>query len=460
MNRAFTFLLIVVVVFTMMFSGSAYSLTLSEDSTRSVFEKGLDQIKLQKARHFFLTQDYDQALNLYKELQDNNGSNALINYRLGECKLYMKNYDEAILYFEKAIKIAPDAHKELFLNYGKTFHKMGEFDKALEQYNKFSSSLENNKSNVVLIEEARRLIEQVNFAKSLINSPIDVDIKNMGDNVNSKYDEYGPSISADGKTLIFSSRRPDTKGGQLDPNDKKYMEDIYMCVLDSVTKLWAPAEPVPGRLNSEDHDGCLSISPDGEEIYVYKNEGDAGSGAGDIYVSKLSSTGKWGTPKPLGKTINTTYFESSASVTADGNKLFFISERKGGLGQGDIYYAEKVGRGEWGEAKNIGPAINTADDERMVFVHPSGQVLFFSSDGHKNTIGGYDLFMSTFENNQWSAPVNIGYPINTVDDEVNFTLTSDNKKAYIASYKTNGFGGIDIYEIDLSRYDILNKKAQ
>jgi hypothetical protein len=280
----------------------------------------------------------------------------------------------------------------------------------------------------------------------------------MGELINSQYDEYGPSISADGKTLIFTSRRPNNKGGAVDINDGKFYEDIYIAEWDDEKNSFGEAKPIQGRINAEYHDACLSISPDGKFIFVYKNiPGQTKSG--DIYMSKLSGTGKWGAPEPLPKQINSSYFESSASLSADGKWLYFVSERRGGMGNGDIYRSKRISKTEWGEAENLGPVINTEEDEISVFIHPDGKTLFFSSKGH-NTMGGYDIFKSVYENGQWSKPENIGYPINTLDDDLHFVLSSDNQTAYYSAIDPNGYGERDILKIDMSRYAILEKDGK
>lgn len=447
--KLFTFFLL----FALFISGRQVYATTPPDSSKSIFEKGSDTYKMQKARTLFLNRDYQAALEVYESLIPRNGDNALLNFRLGECLLAMMHYQTAFNYLEKAMRLNPAVDKEFYLVYGKTLHHLEKLDEALVQYEKYKSTLDSNKFHLSI--EVNLLMEQVKYAREMMQKQVDVTITSLGDIINSKYDDHGPSISADGKTLIYTSRRPETTGASRDPEDKKYYEDIYIANWNEAENRWNKGEQIPGRLNTDVHDGCLSISPDGSEIFVYKNSGEGGSG--EIYASRLSSSGKWGTAKELGKNINTSYFESSASVTADGKTLYFISERKGGSGLSDIYVSHKITKTEWGPAVNIGRTINTSFDERMVFIHPNGKYLFFSSDGH-STLGGYDIFVCRFndKDSTWGKPVNLGYPINTVNDEINFTLTSNGKKAYMSAFKIDGLGEVDIFEIDLSRYDVFS----
>ena len=302
-------------------------------------------------------------------------------------------------------------------------------------------------------------IAQVDYAKKMMAAPVKVRIENLGDKINSRGGDYAPSISADGRTMIFTSRRSDTKGGGVDKaGDFKYFEDIYISEWDTVDNVWQKARPIEGKLNTDGHDASLSISPDGKQIFIYRNDGKLY--IGDIFVSKKRSSGGWGTPRALEKPINSTYFESSACLSADGNTLFFVSEKEGkkygAQGRGDIYMAKKISKRVWGEPKNLGPIINTPLDEISVFIHPDGKTLFFSSKGHMS-IGGLDIFMSKMQpDSTWGKPENLGYPINTVGDDVHFVLSTDGKSAHYSSIRKEGLGERDIYKIDLTDYPILS----
>ncbi len=290
----------------------------------------------------------------------------------------------------------------------------------------------------------------------MIAHPVDVKIENMGDVVNSEFDDKAPMVAADGKTLIFTSRRPG-KSSALDvEGDNKYFEDIYISRWDTVKKMWTDAELIPGSINTEGHDACTSISPDGKQIYIYKNDANGESRGGDIYVSRMGSSGKWGAAKSIGKPINTTYWEGGACVSPDGKTLYLISERPGGLGHGDIYVAQRKTRTEWDTPVNIGAPVNTDEDEGGLFLAPDGKTLFFSSKGH-NSMGGYDIFKTTYENGKWSTPVNLGYPINTVNTDVCFSLTIDGKTGYFNSDRKGGLGERDIYKVNLENYPVLEK---
>jgi tetratricopeptide (TPR) repeat protein len=424
-----------------------------KDSTGKGINTASSQIKLKQARNKFLAEDFKSALAIYRELIGSHPEDAMLKLRAGECYIALKNYEQAVESLEEALKINPEVNKNLKFLLGQAYHRTGEFDKAIEMFEGFKLLAKEKQEE---FQDAVSYIGQCNTAKALIAAPVNVDIINSGNRINSKFDDYGPSVSADAKVMIFTSRRPDTRGGAVDPGDGKFYEDIYISFWDEQLNAWGEAEAVQGRLNTEFHDAALSISPDGKQIFVYRNvPGETGSG--DIYVSKVNAQGKWSAPTPMPKPINTSYFESSACMSADGNYIYFISEKRGGYGLGDIYRAKRSGRSEWGEPENLGDVINTPEDEVGVFIHPDGKTLFFSSKGH-NTMGGYDIFKSVYEKGKWSKPVNIGYPINTLNDDLHFVMTSDNKRAYYSSLRPEGLGERDIYEINLERYNIMGGK--
>jgi Tol biopolymer transport system component len=223
--------------------------------------------------------------------------------------------------------------------------------------------------------------------------------------------------------------------------------------------MWTNAALVAGAVNTDGHDGCSSISPAGNQLFLFKNDPAGASRGGDIYVSRLSSTGKWSNPKSLAKPINSSYYEDGACISPNGKTIYFISERPGGFGHADIYTAEKKSGSEWDLPKNIGVEINTPEDEGGLFLAPDGKTLFFTSKGH-GSMGGYDIFKTVNEKGKWSAPVNLGYPINTVNNDMGFTLSVDAQTGYFSSNRKGGLGGRDIYKVDLRNYPVLQKEMK
>lgn len=428
------------------------------DSTKTIAERAKTQLALVDAFNKQVALNYRGALLAYREILALDKNHAKANYGAADCQYNLGNYTSALSYLESALATDAEVNKEAQLLQGKILHRLGQLDEAIAA---FKSYKEKNTSEKVLVESnVDRYIEQCEYAKTAMQKPVDVAIENLGEKINTSYPEYAPIISADGKTIYFTSRRADTRGGEVDKKgDFKYFEDIYYSEWDEDKGEWGTVHPVPGRINTDYFDACLGISPDGTQLFIYRNIPGV-TGSGDIYVSKLSSSGKWGSPQPMTKKkknfINSSYFESGASITADGNSFYFVSERPGGIGRADIYVSHKVGK-EWGRPINLGSKINTPYDEKFVYVTADGNVMFFGSEGH-NSLGGYDIFVA-YKSSEgvWSEPMNLGYPINTVKEEKTFTLTADGKYAYVGAEYDDTRGDFDIYRIDVSKLNLLKK---
>ncbi len=397
--------------------------------------------KLKTADKIFTSDypDYRKALALFLEAEKFNPSNAALNFRIGKSYYKLKDYKNAITYFEKAKNI--DEHVDLELDFllAKCYHFDYRFDDAIALFIKFRQTLDPE-----TIKEYEKAIEkeinECKTGKKLVANPVRVYIKNLGPAINSKYPDYSSVVNADNTQLYFTSMRPSTTGGGIDPRRKQYFEDIYYSVKDS-TGNWTKAKNPGKPLNSNNHDAVVGLSPDGQQIYIYKGE----SNGGDIYTSKLDGN-EWTKPANLGKNINTSYHESSASFSFDFLTIYFVSNRPGGYGGHDIYKSKKDEKGRWGPAENLGGDINTPFDEASIFALPDGRTFYFSSKGH-NTMGGYDIFKITYENGKWSEPQNLGYPVNTTGDDVFFSISANGKTGYYSSRGKDGSGNLDIYEI-------------
>lgn len=404
--------------------------------------------KRMKAYFRYRDADYNGALRIYRQIYEENPKDAKICYLMGKCHVQLQNMDDAITFLDKAKNLDPSVAKDLHFLLGEAYQFLGNLDTAINEYNTYKSVL---KATQMKNDPVVDLLSQTETAKKLIANPVKVIINNLGLEINSDFDDGMPSITADGKTLILTSRRPDTKGSGIDPNTGLYYDDIYMSTWDDEKNRWGEAINDLGDLNTTGHDACLSISPDGSTIYVYRNIPRV-TGSGDIFFSTKRPDGKWTNPKSLNKPLNSSFFESSACITPDGSALYFISERNGGYGNADIWRSKKLGKNLWAKPVNLGPVVNTEEDELGVFIHPDGKTLFFTSKGH-GTMGGYDVFMTQMKpDSSWTEPVNLGYPINSTKDDIYFVMTADGKKAYIASRKDGGYGGADIYVVDMSNY--------
>lgn len=422
-----------------------------------------------EANSAFFNAYFEEALQLYKKVYNKHMSNANLTSKIGMCYLELGQIEDALSYFtdvnEGALK-----KKELIFHfgYGSALHKTGDFSGALEKYKTFKQL---GKKRDITFYNVDKYIAQVNYALSVVDNPVSATITNLGDSINSGYDDYHPSVTADGKTFIFTSRRSDSKGGELLP-DGQYYEDIYEASWNSEFQAWGESKPVEGALNSKEYDANCSITPDGANILVYRNSSEENkkfispTGGGDIYISKKGSTGRWGSPKII-EGINSRSLDVGACITADGKTMYFVSNREGLEGKGsqggkDIWVSKMQEDGIWGKPKNIGDVINTAFDETSVYVHPNGKTLFFASDGHdEQNIGGYDIFRTTInEDGKWTKPVNLGYPINTHRDEKEFVLSVDGKVGWISSKREKGKLNLDIYQVDLAHFNVLTGESE
>lgn len=421
-------------------------------ASQSVIDKGGDELKLFNASQAFNAGDYLKALNLYKEVQNNNPNDAALAFHVGECQWYLEEYEKAEDAFEKAKSLNASAHPDINFMLGRCYQRNGRLDEAMTEY---TAAKALNMANAAKMKEIDYYMNQCQTAKTLMASPKPVQVTNLGSAVNSPYDDKRPSITADGKTMIFTSRRPEGVERTDNEGDGKYFEKIWESPWDSANMTWGTASMARGSINGEGYSAACSISPDGKQLFVYVNNAEDARG-GDIYASKKSGSGKWGTPRNLGKGINTSYFEDGAVLSPDGNTMYFMSERgqdlpwKGqkGYGRSDIWMAKKEGKG-WADPVNLGPTINTPYDEGGIYPAPDGKTLYFCSNGH-NSMGGYDIFMTRFENGAWTTPVNLGYPINSIYNERMFLLSSDKKTAYVDSDREGGLGERDIWVIDMS----------
>ena len=411
-------------------------------SNESIVHKGANAHK----------EGYKEAIPLLLNLYKLEPQNSNIAFKLGICYKSLKTERaKAIPYFKKATSSTSnnynaDSHKEknaplvAYKYLGDAYHLNYQFDEAIISYEKYISIMAENKNTEKdLLAETKRKIEMCKNGKVLVAAPVKIKIQNLGNTVNSAYADYSPVLSADQSTLFFTSRRPETTGTQKDDNGNN-MEDIYM---SEKTKLgWSKAKNIGSPINGEWHEASVGISPDGQTILIYKDD----NGDGNIYSTSLDGD-IWSTPVKLNDNINTKHWEPSAFISADGNVLYFISDKPEGFGGRDIYMSKLTAEGDWGKAINMGPNINTPFDEDAPFIHPDGVTLSYSSNGH-NTIGGFDIFTSLqSEEGIWSEPVNVGYPINTTDDDVFYVVSPNNRTAYLSSFRVGGLGEKDNYMI-------------
>ena len=423
------------------FSASAFSQE-GKGSYRDNFIQG---------NYLILEQNFPLALKYFKDAYRIDSSNANINYKVGIC--YLESATEkskALYYLEKAVQNVghnynPEDPKEkkapelAYYSLGVAYRLAYRFNESNNYFNKFKDIV--GTRNNELSKDLDKQIETNFNAIEFLKDTVIVAINNLGDSVNTIYPDYSPVISADESTLIFTSRRLGSTGGEKTENDQ-FLEDIYVCY-KKADGTWTQAKSIGSSINTNGSEANISVSADGQQLFVYRDVN-----GGDIYYSNLEGD-TWSGLTPLTSSINSPSWETHATQSVDGSTLYFVSNRKeGSFGGRDIWRCVKLPNGQWSQPLNAGPEINTAADEDAPFIHPDGVTLFFSSKGHKN-MGGFDIFKSVKdENGKWTTPQNLRAPINTPDDDIFYVQSADGKRGYFSSVRKDGYGEKDIYMIN------------
>jgi tetratricopeptide (TPR) repeat protein len=398
--------------------------------------------KIESAELFYSEQNYLRALPLYAEVYNAHQNELYLKYRTGICYLYKSDEKDKAITLLKEVEQANPKTTDINFYLGRAYHLNYKFDEAIATFNKYL--LEAPAINQRLLTE--RYIENSKNGKAFIELKIKCEIENAGNSINTENQEYVPVISSDESILIYTYTGPNCTGGLMDddfnpdPNGNFY-EDVFIAY--RVGNSWQTPQSIGSNINTKNHDASIALSADGQKLFVYHSTTEDG---GDIYMSTLKGE-VWGVPEPLNSNINTKYWEGSVSLSADEQTLYFASERPDGYGGKDIYMSKKQADGTWGKAQNLGPKVNTKFNDDSPFIHPDGITLFLSSEGH-NSIGGYDILYTTFKENDWNTPTNLGYPINTTEDERFYVLTADGEHGYFSSDRKGGFGQQDIYRVN------------
>lgn len=351
----------------------------------------------------------------------------------------IRAYEKAVADYEEAFKINPDQTTEYKLPYSINLAGMGAFDKALLALNDFLDLPNLNESSRKAAAYRKACFEfAVQYAKDHPSNNYIFSPKNLGDSVNSPFPEYFPSPTIDGKQLVFTR--------QLNFRN----EDFFGT--EQSAGQWNVAKPLPGGVNTSRNEGAQNISQDGKVLVFTSCDAPEGYGSCDLYYSLLTKKG-WSDPINLGNVINSEFWESQPSIAPDKRALYFAARSPDGYGGSDIYVSYIMPNGKWGTPLNMGPQINTSGDETSPFIHADNQTLYFGSNGLKG-YGKMDLFLVRKDSaGRWGNPQNLGYPINTIDDEATLSVTSDGTTAYYASDRADSRGALDLYSFTL-REDI------
>ncbi len=396
----------------------------------------VDKSEFSNADFYFYQERYSEAYSILVSLYEKYDGNPEIAFRLGVCELELfRNKEKASALLSMALQLG---NKESLFYLGKIQHLNHKFDEAISLFNEYKKHGSREQKD----EFIQRCINSCQEAKNLTNYPEDVMVINLGETVNSKYAEYVPLITSAEDELYFTSRRDNSTGGKRDPNNQ-YFEDVYYTKKNGTT--WGKPTNTLSDINTETHDATAAISADGKSMLIYRTNKQLTGG--DLYITNKVND-KWKEPKMLDEHINSEFQEASACFSPDGNTLYFSSNRPGGFGGKDIYRVRMLPNKEWSLPKNLGAAVNTQYDEDSPFLDVDDRTLYFASEGH-NSMGGYDIFISKRQGKEtWSTPENLGFPANSVEDDIYLSLTPGGKKGYYSSEKANGYGDQDLYEIN------------
>ena len=418
------------------------------------FLQGQDQDKAQSKQYYELakemlasTKALDDARDLYVTAADTDTTNLQANFEAGNAYIQTINRHLANKYFTRVYRQKPGYRFDLEYWIGFGYHNGLEFDNAIDFYTRYKNKITRNpnyagKDKIELKDVERRLDECKN-GKDLVANKKPFSIVNLGSAINSEFEDYAPVVNPNETEIIFTTRRREGNINQDVWDDNKPYEDIFISTKEGST--WSAAKNIGTTINSEFNNSNLTLSPNGNTLFIYND----GEGNGDILFSERQPDGTWSEAKPLPGSVNSSFRESSASITKDENTLYFASERPGGLGGSDIYSCTKDSHGAWTRIKNLGEGINTEYDDEGPFIDIDGKTLYFSSMG-RNGMGGYDLFKATLiseADNQWSEPENMGYPINTPDNDIFIARSSTANRFYYASVREDGIGYSDIYMV-------------
>ncbi|MGX5820452.1 OmpA family protein [Chitinophaga lutea] len=346
--------------------------------------------------------------------------------QMGMTYTIMKRYPDAVKTFKKLLEIDPDGLKFIRTSYIKALAGMGQFQEALEMLKAYQQTPSYSKGT------GDKLLKNLEFAVTTKAVPFQP--QNMGDGINTRDAEYFPSPTIDGKTLVFTRRVGGTN------------EDFFVTGRDSAQPQWQTASDMGEPVNTAYNEGAQNISQDGEMLVYTGCDFPGGRGSCDIYFSVKTPTG-WSPPRNIGAAINTDLWESQPCLSPDKQTLYFV--RQTSDAGSDIFVSHRGPDGRWSLAERLGAPINTPGRETTPFLHADGQTLYFASDGHPG-YGGLDIFYARLQpDGQWGTPVNLGYPINTIDEEGSFTVSADGATGYFASDRTDSKGSLDIYQFEL-----------
>lgn len=422
------------------------------DTVTGIVDKSAALILIDQGKQLISQAKVRDALIVFKEAALKDPNSWKPAYWTAYCHYKLNNFGYARQYGEEAVlKGNSEVDKDVYDILGSSYHRIGSIDTALMYYQTALNELSKTRAKELRIEKK---IADCEYAKEQQKIGANKRVAMRGE-VNSGFNEYGPILSDNGQRLYFTSRRGNTTGGRVNPDDQEYFEDIYTAVWNAGTQQWDSVTNNIERLNTDGFDALSHLSIDGLSAIVILNntatDAKKITGSSDICEAVFTNKGKWAPPKVIAnKTINTTFMEGSATLTADGNTMYFVSDRKGDKRSTDIYMVQRQGK-KWGTAVQLSDSVNTTGRETTPYITPDGRYLFFSSDG-RTGMGGLDVYVCENTGSGWTSPKNLGISVNSVNDDTHFKIYRDLNKVIMAGFTIQGQkSSMDMYEISLDQ---------
>jgi hypothetical protein len=410
------------------------------------FSQGGAHMTLDEAEEHFDHNNFLMAIPIFKAELKKEPANKVLKYKLGICFLRTKvSRTEGIKYLEEYTK-DPKCEDDAWLYLGRSYLLNNKIEEAISAFQKFKTLKPKREA------EANRFLENCANAQKFISAPVNVSFQNLGKEVNSDDPDYYPFVNADETFLAFTSRRKDGIGGKKVEVDGYHPSDIYFSKVENGQ--WGKATNAGKIINTALDEQVVGLKADGLEMYVYLDHIEK---FGDLYISsRKETTAEFFKPKICDPLINEK-IETSGCLSEDGSTMFFARRNK--IDEtSDLFVCRKLPNGKWALPQKLPEIINSKYNEDFPYLSSDGQTLYFSSEGH-NSMGGYDLFKTTWnkESNTFSKPENLGYPVNSTDDDRNICVTPDNRVAYISAFRPGGFGDLDIYRIKFNDNEQISK---
>lgn len=391
----------------------------------------------EESENFYIRRQYGQAVELLQKALDKDENFAEAHMRM--MRIYSTTDDKDKIRYH-AIQII--AHQSNNSKFAEAYYILANlsFDEGqYEEAEKYISQMLAMDVNQRIRQEGERMQANISFARTAINNPLPFQPKPLSTTINKLPLQYFPVFTADQQSIIFTGRRGITP---------QFDEDLYISTKNAQGE-WQAPKLISPNITSEFNEGTCTISADGRTLIFTSCLGRRGLGSCDLFIS-FKEGDEWTIPENMGNSINSGAWESQPTLSADGKTLYFVSDRPGGQGMRDIYVSHLAEDGQWEKPYNLGPGINTSQDEVSPFIHVNGQTLFFASTGYPG-FGGFDIYQAEKRGESWTPPVNLGYPLNAKGDQVSFFMTADGSKGYYSLEK--GRENID-YTSTLMEFDV------